>query len=80
MLAIVVAVGALGAVIAASVVLWRQSKLLSAQVESTQKRLSPLVEETNEELAVASLEIDAITRRLEQDDRAAKRQVNTYEA
>jgi len=66
-LAVVLALAALGAVVAASVALRRQSRVLATQVEHTQERLTPLVDELNDELAVTSLETEAITRRVNQE-------------
>lgn len=62
-LAVVLALAALGAVVAAAVALKRQSGVLAAQVQRTQERLKPLVDEFNDELAVTTLETEAIARR-----------------
>lgn len=54
--------------------LWRNAKKLNAAVRTTTQRLAPLAEELQSELAVTSLEIDALNRQVQRmsEDRQAR--------
>ena len=62
-LALALAVMALGAVIAAGIALRRQALGLTDEVRRSEQRLIPLVTEMTDEFAVTALESEAISRR-----------------
>lgn len=62
-LSLALAVCATGMVVVGTVVLWRAAKDLRAEAVRMGERLGPLSEELSAEMAVTTLELDALQRR-----------------
>jgi len=67
-LAIALAAAALGAVIVAGRLLWRQVRRARADLAAIAGRVTPLVQELTEELAVTSTEAEAVRTALSRRD------------
>ena len=65
-LALAIAVFAIGVVVVVVVELVRNVRKLTSQISATSQRLVPLTDELQAELAVTSVEVEGLTRAVEQ--------------